>query len=70
MQLFYKTPAKSSYSLNYNNQTSLTNTPSWLAGETYLMPFDINSGYLKLNENLDIKVSMLRGEIVPFSWSY
>lgn len=70
LQLFYKTPAKSSYSLNYNNQTSLTNPPSWLAGETSLMPSDINSGYLKLNENLDIKVSMPHGEMVPFSWSY
>lgn len=34
------------------------------------MPSDINSGYLKLNENLDIKVSMPHGEMVPFSWSY
>jgi len=29
------------------------------------MPSDINSGYLKLNENLDIKVSMPHGEMVP-----
>ncbi len=70
LQLPYKTPGKSSYSLNYNNRTGLSSPQAWLAGESSLPLSDINNGYLKLNENLDVKVIMPYGETVPFKWSH
>lgn len=69
LELPYKTPGQSRYSLDYHNRTGQANPPTWLAGESPLSPSDINSGYLKLNENLDVKVIMPRGELVPFNWS-
>lgn len=71
IQIKYSPPGLTKYPLDYNNQTGTTDVYAFLSGETDLSPSDINSGYFKLNENLDVQVVLsYQGNRVPFGWSF
>lgn len=57
------------YRLNFNNQTGQSSTETHMLVDSVLPASDINPGYLKLNDFIDVRVLIIKSGAIG-SWSY
>lgn len=68
LQVSYVDASRGRYGLYYFNDTGQSLPMSYFRSETQLPHSTINPGYLKLNDNLDVRVEIGGRNIVPFNW--